>query len=245
MSELLRSLQGPRNRFPGPGKPSKERRQGYIKGAETDIPLVAFLDYFVSGIGYYQAIRYVWGTSNPSTFSVHVDAHTNLFIEASTSAKGCIWCQATGMLGKGDRVPALIPLEKAPPEPSLLIANRYRDKEEVERKDTPNQTVCTSGAVLQRVVGIQSLQQTANPELQVVANRTLILPKMRQVDVEEGTFSGKSFVADREHAKDRKLFSEKCLRRSPRRTINGKPETMQRLLRDRQCKHPRSLHRNS
>ena len=110
-----------------------EEKQGYIKGIETTAPLVMFLDYLVAGHGYYKALQYLWATGNPSTFSTHIDAQTGLYMETQTDSQGCIWCQKTGYLGKGDEVPMLVP-RKDKPLPSIY-KQRSRKKEDIPKSN--------------------------------------------------------------------------------------------------------------
>ena len=58
--------------FLSPEERESEIRQGYLKSDEDVVnPLVHFLDYTIAGIGYYQMLKYIWGTDDDEIFSVH------------------------------------------------------------------------------------------------------------------------------------------------------------------------------
>jgi len=88
----------------------REIKQGYLKSDEEIInPLVHFLDYAIAGIGYHQMLKYIWGTDDKEIFSVHFNGIPNRLIQSKCGNAGCINCQQTGFLGKGDKAPFMLP----------------------------------------------------------------------------------------------------------------------------------------
>jgi molybdopterin/thiamine biosynthesis adenylyltransferase len=94
--------------FNSPEQKEMDRSQGYLPDDTTD-PLVMFLDYTIAGIGYNQMLKYVWGTDDEEIFSVHYNGATNKLNEIKCDEAGCINCEAEGFLGKGDKVPMMVP----------------------------------------------------------------------------------------------------------------------------------------
>jgi len=96
-----------------PEEREREIKQGYLKDVKDGInPLVHFLDYTIAGIGYHQMLKYLWGTEDEEIFSVHYNGVKNRLIQSKCDKVGCINCQSDGFLGKGDKVPALVPRKK-------------------------------------------------------------------------------------------------------------------------------------
>jgi molybdopterin/thiamine biosynthesis adenylyltransferase len=94
--------------FNSPGQREMDRSQGYLPD-DTPNPLVMFLDYTIAGIGYNQMLKYVWCTDEEEIFSVHYNGATNKLNEIKCDEAGCINCEPTGFLGKGDKVPFMVP----------------------------------------------------------------------------------------------------------------------------------------
>jgi hypothetical protein len=87
---------------------------GYIVGGNKKdlIPLIMPLDYTVAGIGYGLYLKYLSGTENKVPFSIHYDGLKNKIISTEISGDGCIVCSADGYLGKGNKVPIMVPYTK-------------------------------------------------------------------------------------------------------------------------------------
>ena len=94
--------------FNSPGQREMDRSQGYLPD-DTPNPLVMFLDYTIAGIGYQQMLKYVWCTDEEEVFSVHYNGATNKLDEIKCDEAGCINCEPEGFLGKGDKVPFMVP----------------------------------------------------------------------------------------------------------------------------------------
>ena len=96
-----------------PEERESEIKQGYLKDDKEVInPLVHFLDYTIAGIGYHQMLKYLWGTEDEEIFRVHYNGVPNRVLQSKCDKVGCINCQSNGFLGKGDKVPYMMPRRK-------------------------------------------------------------------------------------------------------------------------------------
>ena len=57
-------------------------------------------------------LKFIWGTENDEYFRVHYNGVINRLMQSKCEKVGCINCQASGFLGKGDKVPLMVPREK-------------------------------------------------------------------------------------------------------------------------------------
>ncbi|MFC1488955.1 ThiF family adenylyltransferase [Thermodesulfobacteriota bacterium] len=95
-------------------------KRGYIKDDDSiTIPLVAYLDYIIAGLGYREFLKYILGLSENEVFKTQYNEMQNKIVQSRCSDDGCLSCQSDGFLGKGDKVPIMVPREKA----DLRIAN--------------------------------------------------------------------------------------------------------------------------
>lgn len=87
---------------------------GYVQGdnKENLIPLIMPLDYTVAGIGYGLFLKYLSENENKVPFSIHYDGLNNKMISTKASGDGCIVCSTNGYLGKGNKVPIMVPYKK-------------------------------------------------------------------------------------------------------------------------------------
>ncbi len=99
--------------FSSPEQRKMDRSRGYLP--DTHNPLVMFLDYTIAGIGYNQMLKYVWGTDDEEVFSVHYNGAINKLDEIKCDEAGCINCEPKGFLGKGDKVPMMVPATNIAP----------------------------------------------------------------------------------------------------------------------------------
>jgi hypothetical protein len=96
--------------FLSPKEREREIRQGYLRGDDgVDSPLVHFLDYTIAGIGYSQILKYLWGTDDEEVFALFYNGALNKLKQSKCTRAGCINCQPSGLLGKGDKVPFMVP----------------------------------------------------------------------------------------------------------------------------------------
>jgi molybdopterin/thiamine biosynthesis adenylyltransferase len=111
----------------------REIKQGYLKSEEEIInPLVHFLDYAIAGIGYHQMLKYIWGTDDKEIFSVHFNGVPNKLLQSKCENAGCINCQQTGFLGKGDKAPFMLPQKIEDSESKLPLRDKQNRKETLE-----------------------------------------------------------------------------------------------------------------
>ena len=96
--------------YNSPADRKANQSQGYINSnGDVVNPLVMFLDYTVSGIGYFQMLKYVCGNDDGKIFNVHYNGTLNKLMQSKCCEAGCINCQRTGFLGQGDKVPFMVP----------------------------------------------------------------------------------------------------------------------------------------
>ena len=86
-----------------------EQAQGYLTDNTIPNPLVMHLDYVIAGLGFSEMLKYIWGMGTGDHFQVHANLFTNTLRASHSTSPGCIICQNTGDLGKGDKVPFLVP----------------------------------------------------------------------------------------------------------------------------------------
>ena len=97
--------------FNSPDEQKQNRLQGYLNDGDTDAPLVHFLDNIICGFGYSQMLRYIWGTDEKEIFSAKCSIFQDKIVVYECQDTGCINCEPTGYLGKGDKAPFMIPKE--------------------------------------------------------------------------------------------------------------------------------------
>lgn len=83
--------------------------RGYIKGEDVKSPLVAYLDFMIAGLGYYEVLKYVLGLPGKSSFKVHFDQINDRIVRSDCKTENCHVCREDGLLGTGDKAPLLLP----------------------------------------------------------------------------------------------------------------------------------------
>ena len=87
-----------------------EVAQGYIRGdVDESDPSVMYLDNCVAGLGYSEFLKYVLGRRDDEIFKVYYAEISNKLVSSTCSEAGCIACRDGDYLGKGDKVPLMIP----------------------------------------------------------------------------------------------------------------------------------------
>jgi len=100
-----------KNEFWSPGKRERERKAGYLMDGDEGQPLVAHLDSVIAGLGYHTMLNYIWGQGPDDNFKLYCDMANNTLMEAASSSDGCMYCRKDGLLGMGDKVSPLVPME--------------------------------------------------------------------------------------------------------------------------------------
>jgi len=89
----------------------REIKQGYLQGNDGTVPLIMSLDSVIAGLGYRQMLKYIAGDGAP--FRVHYnDLETRVF-GAECEDDRCMTCSVDGFVGKGDKVPLMVPRKKS------------------------------------------------------------------------------------------------------------------------------------
>ena len=86
-----------------------EREQGYIKGMNIIEPSVYFLNTAIVSHGIWNFIQYVLGLSENLQFMSYLDLQKNKINTSAANKKECIVCSEKGYLGKGNKIPFLVP----------------------------------------------------------------------------------------------------------------------------------------
>jgi hypothetical protein len=97
--------------FWSPGKRERERKAGYLMDGDEGQPLVAHLDSVIAGLGYHTMLNYIWGQGPDDNFMLYCDMANNILMQAASSSDGCMYCRKDGLLGMGDKVSPLVPME--------------------------------------------------------------------------------------------------------------------------------------
>lgn len=95
--------------FWSPERREREREQGYLPDSDVVNPLVADLDFVISGLGVNEMLSYIWGQGSESHFKLYCDMANSKLTVSDSSSGGCIYCQKDGLLGMGDKVAFLVP----------------------------------------------------------------------------------------------------------------------------------------
>jgi molybdopterin/thiamine biosynthesis adenylyltransferase len=84
--------------------------RGYIRGDINGLePSVMYLDNCVAGLGYSEFLKYVLRRRDDEIFKVYYEEISNKLVTSRCSEAGCIACRESDFLGKGDKVPFMIP----------------------------------------------------------------------------------------------------------------------------------------
>jgi len=94
----------------------REIRQGYLQGNDGAVPLIMSLDSVIAGLGYRQMLKYIAGTKIP--FRVHYNDLDNRVFGSECQDDGCMTCSVDGFVGKGDKVPLMVPRKKSVTPPA-------------------------------------------------------------------------------------------------------------------------------
>jgi hypothetical protein len=85
-------------------------KQGYVKGdINIPSPSVMYLDSVIAGLGYSEFLKYVLGLRENQIYKVYYDDISKKIVSSRCSEAGCIACRGGDYLGKGDKVPLMIP----------------------------------------------------------------------------------------------------------------------------------------
>ena len=96
--------------YNSPKKNELDTEQGYVKGdIEIPSPSVMYLDSVIAGLGYSEFLKYVLGRRDDEIFKVYYEEISNKLVSSTCSEAGCIACRDGDYLGKGDKVPLMIP----------------------------------------------------------------------------------------------------------------------------------------
>jgi len=101
--------------FDMPDNRAANIQAGYIQGGSKEdlIPLIMPLDYIVAGIGYRLFLKYISRRDNNVPFSIHYDGLKNKITSTEANGDGCMICSSAGYLGKGNKVPIMVPFKKS------------------------------------------------------------------------------------------------------------------------------------
>jgi len=94
----------------------REIRQGYLPGDNGTVPLIMSLDSVIAGLGYRQMLKYIAGKKVP--FRVHYNDLENRVFASECQNDGCMTCSFDGFVGKGDKVPLMVPRKKSVTPPA-------------------------------------------------------------------------------------------------------------------------------
>jgi hypothetical protein len=106
-----------------PNERKLRESRGYFKaGSGFPEPSAMYLDYIVAGLGYGEFLKYVVGYAKPP-YKVYFNQVPNRLIPSGSPSIGCVACRPDDYLGKGDKVPAMVPekpIEDFGPSPEDL-----------------------------------------------------------------------------------------------------------------------------
>ena len=71
------------------------------------------LDSVIAGLGYRQMLKYIAGMGDRVPFRVHYNDLDNRVFGAECGDDGCMTCSVDGFVGRGDKVPIMVPRKKS------------------------------------------------------------------------------------------------------------------------------------
>ena len=106
-----------------PNERKLRESRGYVQaGSGFPEPSVMYLDYIVTGLGYGEFLKYVVGYAKPP-YKIYFNQVPNRLVPSGSPSIGCVACRPDDYLGKGDKVPAMVPekpIEDFGPSPKDL-----------------------------------------------------------------------------------------------------------------------------
>jgi molybdopterin/thiamine biosynthesis adenylyltransferase len=127
--------------YNSPKKNELDIEQGYVKGdINIPSPSVMYLDSVIAGLGYSEFLKYVLGRRENEIYKVYYDEISNKLVSSICSESGCIACRDNDYLGKGDKIPSMIPRKDV----DFKFPNRMEGNDFQQHKDLI-QTTSASG----------------------------------------------------------------------------------------------------
>ena len=125
-SSICLSCSGAFDMFRADYIPEKDRqreiRQGYVQGNNGTVPLIMSLDSVIAGLGYRHMLKYIAGDGVP--FRIHYNDLESRVFASECQDDGCMTCSVDGFVGKGDKVPLMVPRKKSVTPPASKHKNK-------------------------------------------------------------------------------------------------------------------------